>query len=76
MVEMKEWKGLPRTTFCYHKMIEDEGVEWAASNHLLLPKNGRNGGIWKGLPRTVFYFKNICRNKGMEGAASSHLLLP
>ena len=46
MVEIKEWKGLPRTILCYYKMIEDEGVEWAAWNHLLLvPTNGRNGGM-------------------------------
>ncbi len=56
---MKEWKGLPRTTLCYYKMIEDEGVEWDASSHLLLPKNGRNGGV-EGAASNHILLQKIC----------------
>jgi len=72
---MGKGKGLPRASFNYNAFGRNVGMEGAASSHLLLLYNGRNGRI-KGLFRASLIYNKICRNERMEGAASSPLLLP
>jgi len=48
-VEMWKWKGLPRASFCYHKMVQIGDRKGIASNRCLISIDLKSRKKWKGL---------------------------